>query len=168
MHRRLGAKLPDGLIGEFVFWAENALDEFRCDRAVHERGLAAQTPELDEKPSGLADISEAFEQVRRNYWSSGEIEPAFHGAFQALKRLTVWLAYGAAQLVADSDGLEAWSAVPAMEQMLRIARPVTLDTDDARLGEIVMELAAASRQWLRESGFDCSWRNGGRYLEILR
>ena len=168
VHRRLGLGRPDGLMWEFVWFAEIALDEFRCERAVHKRGLAAQTPELDVSPDEFQGITEVFEQVKRDFRDSQrEIMPAYHGAFQALKRLTVYLAYGAAQLVAEPDRLAAWGLVPPMEQMLRIVRPTTLDTEDAQLGEIVIELAAASRKWLRISGFDYYPDQGGGYLEVL-
>jgi hypothetical protein len=41
VHRRLKFELPDDVIWEFLWLAESVVDEFRCGRAMHEKGLGS-------------------------------------------------------------------------------------------------------------------------------
>lgn len=170
IHRRFDFILPSGLVWEFLWVAESALDEFRCERSVYERGLAKLDPDSGSVPQDHAVIQTAFAQVRRDYLRTNDLMRAYQEAFSVLDRLAVYLVYGAATLSIGSDKSK-WVRVPGMAMVQQVlldvpGTSVKLDIDQVVV--ISVELGRVLRTLLQSAGFDLFYMpDGGSYFKIL-
>jgi hypothetical protein len=155
VHRKVRFELPDDLTWEFVWLAESVVDEFRCERAMHDKGLGSSDAGsvVDDYPGIVA----LFETVRRNYWRRGDLMAAYHGSFAALDRLGTFLAYGAASVVLNPETAEAWIPVPSMPKLLDVVSEVPSPAamvPDEQLTAVSVEVARMLRETFQEMGFD--------------
>jgi hypothetical protein len=170
VHRRVTFELPGDLQWEFVWLAESLVDEFRCERAMHEKGLGSSDAGsvVDDYPGIVA----LFDTVRRNYHRAGDLMAAYHGSFAALDRLGTFLAYGAACIVLNPGTAEAWMPVPSMAKLLDIVSNVSAPAErvpDVRLTAVSVEVARMLRGTFQEMGFDLYFLpDTSRYFELLR
>jgi hypothetical protein len=170
VHRRVAFTLTDDFAWEFLWFAESALDEFRCERAMYERGLSDQ--DSGSVVSDYPPIKALFDQAWRNLARTGDLLAAYRATFGALQRLAVYLAYGAAKLAVDPRAVPGWSTVPPMTRVLDVVRDVP-SPDERMPDEQVLGIAAKLARELRgiyqEMGFDYFHTpDGGRYLDVLR
>lgn len=111
VHRRLSFEIPRAEItSEILGLAESAIDEFRAERGIHERGLGASDNNVD--AGGLEGIDDVFQATRQNYRLSGDLSRAFRDVMLALERLALHLAYGAALVITSQVSLTHWAQVP--------------------------------------------------------
>ncbi len=170
VHRRVTFELPGDLQWEFVWLAESVVDEFRCEQAMHERGMGSSDAGsvVDDYP----DIVALFDAVRRNYNRAGDLMAAYHASFRALDRLGTFLAYGVASLVLNPGAAEAWTPVSPMAKLLEIVSGVPSSTErvpDEHLIAVSVELARTLRATFQEMGFDLYFLpDTSRYFELLR
>ena len=169
-HRRIPFEPLADLPWEFLWIGESALDEFRCERAVYERGLAAVAPLAGSVPRDYPAIDSAFQQATRILQRTGDILTAYQAAFAALDRLAMHLAYGAAALSINATSV-SWHSVPAMALVLDVLRELPgtdehVDTD--RLVKTAVELGRVLRRLLQDAGFDYfRTPDGGTYFKLL-
>jgi hypothetical protein len=170
VHRRVRFELPDDVIWEFIWLAESVVDEFRCERAMHEEGMGSSNARsvVDDYPGIIA----LFDSVRRNYWLGGDLMTAYQSAFASLDRLGTFLAYGAASVVLNPGTAEAWLPVPSMAKPLDVVSDVpspAVLVPDEKLTAVSVEVARMLRGTFQEMGFDCYFLpDGTRYFELLR
>ncbi|MFF0467603.1 hypothetical protein ACFYPX_09290 [Micromonospora zamorensis] len=82
VHRRVPFTLPEREITfEFLWAAESAIDEYRCERTVHERGWTDPTNTVS--PGNVASIVATFRAARMTWDVTGDLM----GAYQAGVRL---------------------------------------------------------------------------------
>lgn len=170
VHRRLAFDLPDGEITwEFMWLAENAIDEFRAERGLHERGLAAR--ENNVTAGDLAGVYEAFSSARQDLKHSRDLMRAYQEVTFALERLGVYLAYGAAQVVTGRLTTADWARVPAMGWMIEVLEGLpsaAVIIPDQQLTDVAVRLAKRLRPVLQERGFDLYYTSDGTtYLDVL-
>jgi hypothetical protein len=169
-HRRVTFERPGDLAWEFIWLAESAVDEFRCERAMHEKGFASSDAGavVDDYP-GIAAL---FNTVRRNYHRAGDLMAAYLASIRALDRLGAFLAYGAASLVLNPETVEAWTPVPSMAKLLDIVSYLPSPTErvpDERLSAVSVEVASMLRATFQEMGFDYYFLpDDSTYFELLR
>jgi hypothetical protein len=170
VHRKVRFELPDDLTWEFVWLAESVVDEFRCERAMHDKGLGSSDAGsvVDDYPGIVA----LFETVRRNYWRRGDLMAAYHGSFAALDRLGTFLAYGAASVVLNPGTAEAWMPVSSMPKLLDVVSEVPSPAamvPDEQLTAVSVEVARMLRETFQEMGFDYYFLpDTSTYFELLR
>jgi hypothetical protein len=169
-HRRIAFEPLADLPWEFLWIGESALDEFRCERAVYERGLAAVDPFTGSVPRDYPAIELAFQQAKRVFQRTGDVMSAYQAAFAALDRLAMYLAYGAAALSVSAPGL-SWDSVPGMVPVLQVLRalPGTNEqVDNDRLVAAAVELGRVLRGLLQKAGYDYFYTpDGGAYFKLL-
>ncbi|SCG15495.1 hypothetical protein GA0070610_1729 [Micromonospora echinofusca] len=140
---------------EYVWFAENAIDEFRCERTVHERGWTSQSSLNTAVDFGF--VVDVFERVRAKYRRTGDLMDTYHGAMPALLRMSTVLGYGAAGLATGVIRPADWVRAPAMGRFLDVLE-VLPGTDRVLPGEEVaaatLELAKRLCQLFNEMGFD--------------
>jgi hypothetical protein len=170
VHRKVKFELPDDVIWEFLWLAESVVDEFRCERAMHEKGLGSSDSRsvVDDYPGIVA----LFDAVRRNYRRRGDLMAAYHSSFAALDRLGTFLAYGAASVVINPGFAEAWMPVPSLAKLLDLVSDVPSPAGlvlDEQLTAVSVEVARMLRETFQEMGFDCYFLpDTTRYFELLR
>jgi hypothetical protein len=169
VHRRLTFDLPrNEITWELLWMAESAIDEFRAERGVQERGLAAHENTIT--ADDVAGVYRSFRAVRRDYNASGDLMSAYHGATLSLERLATHLAYGAAAIAAGNGTPDQWSQVPAMDRMINLLQslpPADVTIPDPRLVDVAVQLAKELRQMLQAQGFDLFYTPGGStYLKV--
>jgi len=169
VHRRVPFALTDDFAWEFLWLAEIAVDEFRCERAMHERSLP--DPDSGSLVSDYLPIKALFDQALRSLAWTSDLLAAYHASFEALQRLSVYLAYCAAKLAVDPHAVPEWSGVPPMARVFDVVRNVP-SPDERIPGGQLLDVAAALARQLRgiyqEMGFDLYLMDdGGRYLDVL-
>jgi hypothetical protein len=170
VHRRRSFTLTDEFTWEFLWIAESAVDEFRCERAMYERAI----PDRDSGSvvSEYMPIRALFDQAWRNLARTDDLLAAYRATFEALDRLAMYLAYGAAKLAVEPRAVPGWDTVPAMGRLLEVVRNVP-SPDERMPGDQVLGIAIALARELRgiyqEMGFDYfRTSDGGTYLDVLR
>lgn len=172
VHRKVPFDLPVDLTWEFLWLAESALDEFRCERAVYQRDLAAVDPDTGASPGDYQGIVATFERARRDYRRTGHLRAVYDAAFASLDRLVMFLAYGSASVASSPAAAAAtWDPVPPMAPTLHVLQIVP--GTDERLSfeqriDIVTRLARVFRSLLQRAGFDHRYTPDGAYFELLR
>lgn len=166
VHRQVAFDLPDSLQFEFVWFAEGLIDEFRCERAMHEKGIgSADGSSVSDDYPGIVAL---FDACRRDYERSGDLMAAYLAAFAALDRLSTFLAYGAASIVPSSELSAEWIPVSVMPAVVNALRPIAAPPNvvaHGKLATTAMELAHTLRAALREMGFDLYLTaDGGKYF----
>ncbi|SCL43320.1 hypothetical protein [Micromonospora aurantiaca (nom. illeg.)] len=170
VHRRVPFTLPEGeFIWEFLWRAESAIDEFRCERTVHERGWT--DPGNVNGPRDLNGVLDTFQEVRAGYRRTSDQIRAYEEAFASLDRLATVLGYGAAALVAGVTPPATWAQVPAMGRVLDVLEGlpgthVVLPREDVLA--VATEMAKRLRRIFQELGFDCYFigENGDRWFAV--
>jgi hypothetical protein len=168
-HREIGLKVPDGLTWEFIWLAEAAIDEFRCERELYERGLPSSDPARATNYQPLVDL--AAETIS-GYQLSGDLTATYHTAFALLDRLSTMVAYAAAACVVHPEQLVLWADVPPIApsaEILRAIPPAGEPTGAAEHVPASIQLARVYRSTFNNLGFDYRYTAGGSgYFEILR
>ncbi|WP_406279306.1 hypothetical protein OH799_11765 [Nocardia sp. NBC_00881] len=169
VHRRTDFEIPaDQLTWEYMWIAESAIDEFRCERTMHARGMGAAHNTYS---AGYGPIIAMFDTARQTYRGTFDLTDTYHRAFAALDRLAVFLAYGAASVAAERVAPDMWSAVTPMAELLGVLGDIPgTDTTvgDDELTGLSLGLALWLRQQFRANGFDYRYTStGSDYFELL-
>lgn len=166
-HRRVSFDRPPELIWEFVWLAERAIDEFRCEKALSDRGIPATTgrSEVEE----LAGVVAPFVPVQNTYHADGDLMAAYRGAFAVLDRFATFWAYGLAQ--ATGDSIHAWRELPFGDDSADLESLPSAENlvEDETLAQVALDLAITLRAMLNHYGFDCRFlADGTKYFELLQ
>jgi hypothetical protein len=169
VHRRTDFEIPaDKLTWEYMWIAESAIDEFRCERTMHVRSMGTAHNTYS---AGYGPIVAMFDTARQTYRGTFDLTGTYHRAFAALDRLTVFLAYGAASVAAERVAPDRWSAVTPMAELLNLLCDIPgtdVTVDDDQLTGLSLELALWLRQQFRANGFDYRYTStGSDYFELL-
>jgi hypothetical protein len=169
VHRRVAFTLPDDLSFDFIWLAETAIDEFRCERALHEAGVSPLNMGSD--PADYSGIVASFEPVRYGFRRTADVLAAYQGATSVLDRLGQFLAYGAAYIAVEPTHAAKWGFIPSMAQLVDIVADLPgahQKVSDKRLAAHCIELARMLRRTLRDNGFDSYPQlDGGLYFDFL-
>lgn len=168
-HREIGLRVPDGLTWEFIWLAEAAIDESRCERELYERDLPSSDPASAPDYQPIVDL--AAETIGA-YRLSGDLTASYHAAFALLDRLSTIVAYGSAACVVHPEQLTLWADVPPMAPSVQILGAIPAAGQPTRAAEHVpaaIQLARAFRSTFNQLGFDYRYTAAGSdYFEILR
>ena len=170
VHRRIDLDRPADIGWDFIWTAESAIGEFRCERALNEAGMPpSMTASV---PTDYPGIVRTFHDVRDMYYRTGDLVAAYQAAFASLERLANFLAYGAAHAVVDSATMAAWSSVRPMTLFMDVASGLPaahILIEDSQLMESCIEMARVLRRLMRKYGFDSPPQDDGSiYFELLR
>ncbi|MBL6275335.1 hypothetical protein JMF97_04065 [Micromonospora fiedleri] len=170
VHRRVPFTLPQReIMWEYLWLAESAIDEFRCERTVHERGWT--DPANLVGPGDVSGVVATFRAARTAWDVTGDVMGAYHAAFASLDRMSKVLGYGAAGVVTGVISPAAWARVPVAGRILDVVEDlpgadVVLPRED--LIAAAVEVAKRLRRILKEMGFDYFHTpGGGGYLKVL-
>jgi hypothetical protein len=169
VHRKVAFARPADIDFGFIWIAESAIDEFRCERAVYEAGVTALGMGSD--PADYQDVLTSFEEVRRGLRRTGDVLSGYQAAIAVLDRLAQFLAYAAAHVVFDPATAVAWSSIPQLADLVEIVSGLPSSggrvTPD-QLAERSIEVARFLRRVLQDSGFDSYiGSDGGLYFYDL-
>ncbi|HEY4277401.1 MAG TPA: hypothetical protein VGM91_04215 [Conexibacter sp.] len=175
-HRRVpGFDTPDDLAWEFLWLAENAVDEYRCELSLYNRELADVEPPNGGELGELEAIVANFDAARASYQRRGDLMRLYHTAFQVLQRLGVFLADTAARIVTGPDELVApWRSEPSVRHAVALLREMPDSgsaVSDEDLTAVAVQFGRQLRQALRVHGRMDYYFVGGRsqrYLKVLR
>lgn len=168
-HREVGLDVPDGLTWEFIWLAEAAIDEFRCERELYERDLPSSDPAVPTDYQPIVDL--AIESIS-SYRLSGDLMATYHAAFALLDRLSTMVAYGSAACVVHPEQSTLWVGVPPMAPSVEILGTIPAAGQPTGAAEHVpasIPLARVFRSTFNDLGFDYRYTaEGSDYFEILR
>lgn len=168
-HREVGLQVPDGLTWEFIWLAEAAIDEFRCERELYERGLPSSDPARATDYQPIVDLAA---QTISDYRLSGDLTATYHAAFALLDRLSTMVAYGSAACVVHPKQLMLWADVPPMAPSAEILGTIPAAGQSTEAAEHVpasIQLARVYRSTFNDLGFDYRYTaEESAYFEILR
>lgn len=167
-HRDFGLQIPEGLTWEFVWLAESAIDEFRCERELYGRGLPPSDPASAADYQPIVDLAA---EAAHSYRLAGDLTVTYHSAFALLDRLCTMVAYGSAACVVHPEHLPLWANVPPMAPAVNILSaipPAGRPTESAAHVPTSIQLARVLRSALNELGFDYRYTADGSFFEILR
>ncbi|MBM0226838.1 hypothetical protein [Micromonospora sp. ATA51] len=167
VHRRAPFELPSGFTWEYVWFAENTIDEFRCERTVHERGWTSRS-NLNTAVD-FALVADVLQKVRAKHHRTGDLMDTYHGAMPALLRASTVLGYGAAGLVTGVIRPGDWIQAPAMGRFLDLLEGLpgtdrVLPRED--IAAASLEVAKRLRQLFNEMGFDYRETPDGFWLSV--
>jgi hypothetical protein len=170
VHKRVAFHLPGDLTLEFVWLAESVIDEFRCERTIHEKGLVGpgMVPDADEYSKAIA----LFDEVRDSCNHGLDIITACHRAFAVLERFGTLLSYAAASMVINPGVGPPWTSLtPAagLAGSLSHVPGATSIMRDEQLASISLGLAWLLREVFQDMGFDYRLLpDGSKQFELLR
>lgn len=155
VHKRVAFYLPGDLTWEFVWLAESIIDEFRCERALYEKGLLdpSMAPAVDEYSKVVA----LFDEVRDSYDHGLDISTVCHRSFAVLERFGTVLSYAAAGMVVSPGVAAPWTSLtPAagLAGTLSHVPGATIIMGDEKLASISLGLAWLLREVFQDMGFD--------------
>jgi hypothetical protein len=169
VHRRVNLERPPDVGYDFIWTAETVVDEFRCERAVHETGTDPM--DMGSNPADYNAIVRSFEAVRNEYHRTGNLLAVYQAAFSSLQRLAQFLAYGAAHIAVNSEVADEWRSIPSMARLLDIVSDIPGAgslISDKELTEYCVQAARMLRQALRDNGFDSrADPDNSIYFELL-
>lgn len=163
--------IPDGLDWTFAWIAEVALDEFRCERALYDHGLA-EPDAGDDAAAEWDELLELFAQVNTAYQQTHDLNAFDQQTFAALERTAVALAYAAARVVSGDDGVKTqWSRFGPAGEVAATLQPVPnarIACSPEALTSAAFALAGQLRGILNAHGrIDIYPIEGGHYIEPL-
>lgn len=109
VHKRVAFHLPGDLTWEFVWLAESIIDEFRCERALYEKGLL--DPRMAPAVHEYSKVVALFDEVRDSYDHGLDIITVCHRSFAALERFGTVLSYAAARIVVSPGVAAPWTSL---------------------------------------------------------
>lgn len=170
VHKRVAFYLPADLAWEFVWLAESIIDEFRCERALYEKGLLdpKMVPAVDEYSKVVA----LFDEVRDSYDHGLDIIAVCHRSFAVLERFGTVLSYAAAGMVVGAGVAAPWTSLtPAagLAGTLSHVPGVMSTMHDEKLASISLGLAWLLREVFQDMGFDYHLLpDGSKRFELMR
>lgn len=170
VHKRVAFYLPADLAWEFVWLAESIIDEFRCERALYEKGLLdpKMVPAVDEYSKVVA----LFDEVRDSYDHGLDIIAVCHRSFAVLERFGTVLSYAAAGMVVGAGVAAPWTSLtPAAGLAGTLSHvPGAMSTmHDEKLASISLGLAWLLREVFQDMGFDYHLLpDGSKRFELMR
>lgn len=168
LHRRVDFTRPHELLWEFVWLAESLVDEFRCERALHEKG--EPDPIGGTTPADYIDLRPLFLEVRRAYEQNGDVMQMYIAALQTLDRVPSILGYGAAK-VAEEGSMDDWVMVPEMAELLDVIRDIPGSREKIPVEELsgtILGVSGLLREWLQRQGFDGYFiADGSKYFTLV-
>ena len=170
VHKRVAFYLPGDLTWEFVWLAESIIDEFRCERALYEKGLldSRMVPAVDEYSKVVA----LFDEVRDLYDHGLDIITVCHRSFAVLERFGTVLSYAAAGMVVGAGVAAPWTSLtPAAGlagTLSHVPGAMSLMRDE-KLASISLGLAWLLREVFQDMGFDYHLlSDGSKRFELMR
>lgn len=111
VHRRSGQEIVSVRPWVFVWSAQSAIDEYRCESAVH-----AQLPPLEPTygPVDAKTVLRRFHEARAAWTVQRDLDKAHQIVVGAIDRLVVVAAYSAAAIAAGHDTEQRWAATPEL------------------------------------------------------
>lgn len=164
VHRRSGQRIVSSRPWEFVWSAQSALDEYRCESAVHAQ-LSPLQPTYN--PADARGIIRRLREARTIWTERDDLDHAYEVVVQALDRLVVIAAYTAAAVRAGHDTRQRWAEIPQLEPIWAcLWRTPTLDSpiSHAELWRHTLDISAAADHVLRGAGVELTFTNDQRAL----
>ncbi|KAB1118631.1 hypothetical protein AB0N38_33795 [Micromonospora aurantiaca] len=168
VHRRVPFELPKSeLTWEYLWFAQSTIDEFRCERTVHERGWTSRS-NLN-TAADFASVVGVFQKVHANHYRTRDLKDTHREAFGALMRMATVLGYGAAGLVTGVIPPGAWVQAPAMGMFVDVLEDlpgtdVVVPRED--LADTSVEVAKRLRQLFNDMGFDYRYTPDGDWFAV--
>lgn len=170
VHKRVAFYLPADLTWEFVWLAESIIDEFRCERALYEKGLL--NPRMVPAADEYSKVVALFDEVRDSYDHGLDVITICHRSFAVLERFGIVLSYAAAGMVVSAGVAAPWTSLtPAagLAGTLSHVPGATSIMRDEKLASISLGLAWLLREVFQEMGFDYHLLpDGSRRFELMR
>lgn len=171
IHRRLQAYVPR-VPFEYVWIAETAIDEYRCELAVEQRDVASD-PSLSNpgfNRTDVAGIEALFLAIRTSFRQSANASAAYHAVVSASERLMVTFAYLAARINARSPDVDALDDIEGLVDLAHLLKGIPNADEEASataLARCIETVASLAFALLRRHGFEIQDRPQGKYLEVL-
>jgi hypothetical protein len=170
VHKRVAFHLPGDLTLEFVWLAESMIDEFRCERALHEKGVL--DPGVVPDPDEYSKVVALFDEVRDSCNHGPDIITACQHAFAVLERFGTLLSYAAASVVTNPGAGPPWTPMTptaGLAGTLSHLPGATSIMRDEQLASTSLGLAWLLREVFQEMGFDYRLLpDGSKQFELLR
>ena len=170
VHKRVAFYLPADLAWEFVWLAESIIDEFRCERALYEKGLL--NPRMVPAADEYSKVVALFDEVRDSYDHGLDIIAVCHRSFAVLERFGTVLSYAAAGMVVGAAVAAPWTSLtPAAGLAGTLSHvPGAMSTmHDEKLASISLGLAWLLREVFQDMGFDYHLLPDGlKRFELMR
>ena len=171
VHKRVAFHLPADLTWEFIWLAESIVDEFRCERALYEKGLLG--PGMAPAAYEYSRVTALFDEI----WESCDggaagLNAACHRSFAVLERFGTLLAYVAASMIVRPGMMSPWTSLTPAAGLVGTLTHVpatTVIVHDQKLASISLGLAWFLREAFQEMGFDFRLLpDGSKHFELLR
>lgn len=166
VHRRSGQEIWSPRPWELVWAAQSAIDEYRCEDAVHAQ-LSPPRPTCDPADGRL--VVKRFGEARAVWDRQGDLTRAYEIVVQAIDRLGVIAAYSAAAVLSGHDSTARWAGLPmrpiwdCLAHAPRVGEPVS----EAELWHRTMTTSKALADVLRRSGIELTFTNDQTSLYFL-
>jgi hypothetical protein len=157
VQRRLGRGIVPVRPWEFVYCAQNALDEYRCERAVHSKLPAIQRTY---DPHDFQAVMRKLGDARAAWRLRGDLVKAHQIVTQVIDRLAVIAAYSAAAIDAGHDTAQRWSSASKLGPIwgcLRRAPGVDETASKDVLWGLAVETSGKIDQLLRHDGIELTF-----------
>lgn len=157
VHRRSGQEIVSPRPWVFIWSAQNAIDEYRCEAVTH-----SQLPEraLAYGPDEFRVVLRHLDRARMIGVVEGDLEHAYEVVTQAVDRLAVLAAYSGAAIDGGRDTRQRWgmaSAVTPVWSALRRSPSVNEPTRPAALWRETLQVSEALDQVLRRAGVELTF-----------
>lgn len=170
VHRRAGITLaPESLDWSFTWMAESLIDEFRCERALHEKGLPSHG--MVSPPEDYFEVARTLDGIRSEYYGDQDIMAAHQKCFAVLDRISSLLAYAAAAVVSGDQNLSDWSSVDLMSPLVSALSEIPSAAeriDDQKVLATTLHIMGLLRSEARSIGFESRFlEDGGLWFQFL-
>ena len=170
VHRRTGISLaPEGLGWNFTWIAESLIDEFRCERALHEKGFPSSG--MVSPPEDYFEVARTLGEIRSEYDRDQDIMAAHQRCFTVLDRISSLLAYAAAAIVSGDQNLSDWSSVDSMSLLVSALSetPSAAERiDDQKVLTTTLHIIGLLRSEARSLGFESRFlKDEGLWFQFL-
>ena len=170
VHKRVAFYRPGDLTSEFVWLAESIIDEFRCERALYEKGLL--DPGMAPAVDVYSKVVALFDEVRDSYDHGLDIITVCHRSFAALERFGTVLSYAAARMVVSPGAAAPWTSLtPAagLAGTLSHVPGAASIMGGEKMASISLGLAWLVRDVFQDMGFDYHFLpDRSKRFELLR
>lgn len=162
VQRRLDKEIESPRPWVFVFTAQSAIDEFRCEKAVHvQRGGREPT-------YGPADAVRLLRQLQTaRSTSRTDLERAYEIVVQVVDRLAIMAAYAGAAVDTGSDDEQRWAEMPefaALWKHLWLAPQVGAGVEPSEVWALALDMSQALDLVLRGRGVELVFEDDGTSL----
>jgi len=170
VHRRTGtSQAPEGLDWNFTWIAESLVDEFRCERALHEKGLPSFG--MVSPPEDYFEVVRTLDEIRSEYESDQDIMAAHRKCIAVLDRISSLLAYAAAAIISGEQDPSDWASVDSMSLLVPALSeiPSAADRmDDLKILATTIRIVGLLRSEAQSLGFESRFlEDDGLWFQFL-